>query len=178
MAKSADKQGIRVLKLEGFRAAFRMKNDRGGDHEIMKTIFLLLIFSVMVLSAACKKDAVPVELSKICSPDNEKKYMVTSGYLDDRGSIFCSNIGGGRLDCGMDVIANPGGIKVFGADIEQGTGADEIEKLPSGYKKEDIKIHDNGGNVINLSDKLTLTGQMSIAPDGSVCFMEVDKIEK
>jgi hypothetical protein len=82
------------------------------------------------------------------------------------------------MDCGLDVIANPGGNRVFGADIEQGSSANEIEKLPSGYKKEDVKIHDNQGNVIKLSDKVNLTGQMSIAPDGSVCFMEVDKIEK
>jgi hypothetical protein len=140
-------------------------------------LFLLAIFISFVLSG-CSKTAVPVELSKICAADNEKKYVTTSGYLDDKGSIFCSNIGGGRLDCGLDVIASPGGNRVFGADIEQGSSANEIEKLPSGYKKEDVKIHDNQGNVIKLSDKVNLTGQMSIAPDGSVCFMEVDKIEK
>jgi hypothetical protein len=144
----------------------------------MKIVFVLSVLIPMLFLAGCKKEAIPVEASKICSPDNEKKYVVTSGYLDDRGSIFCSNIGGGRMDCGLDVIGAPGGAKIFGADIEEDSGANKIEKLPSGYKREDIKIHDNGGNVIKLSDKVTLTGQMSIAPDGSVCFMEVDKIEK
>ena len=138
----------------------------------------LFVALMLCFLAGCNKQAVSVELSKICSPDNEKKYVVTGGYLDDRGSIFCSNIGGGRLDCSLDVVADSGGTKVFGADIEQGSSADEIEKLPSGYKKEDIKIHDNGGSIINMSDKVKLTGQMSIAPDGSVCFMEVDKIER
>ena len=136
---------------------------------------VILVCSIFV---GCSKTAVPVDISKICSPDNEKKYVQTSGFLDDRGSIFCSNIGGGRMDCGMDVITSPGNPRVFGADIEEGNGANHIEKLPSGYKKGDIKIHDNSGAVINMSDKVTLTGQMSIAPDGSVCFMEVDKIEK
>jgi hypothetical protein len=144
----------------------------------MKIVFVLSILIPMLFLSGCKKEAIPVEASKICSPDNEKKYVVTSGYLDDRGSIFCSNIGGGRMDCGLDVIGAPGGVKIFGADIEEGSGANKIEKLPSGYKREDIKIHDNGGNVMKLSDKVTLTGQMSITPDGSVCFMEVDKIEK
>ena len=132
----------------------------------------------MLLLAGCKKDAVSVEISKVCVADNEKKYIVTSGFLDDRGSIFCSNIGGGPVRCGLDVVANPGGTRVFSADIEEGSGSDEIEKLPSGYKSEDIKVHDNGGKVISLSDKVTLTGEMSITPDGSVCFMTVDKIEK
>ena len=82
------------------------------------------------------------------------------------------------LQCGIDVVSVAGGTRVFGADIEQGNGADQIEKAPSSYKREDIKIHDNSGAVINLTDKVKLTGQMSIAPDGSVCFMTVDKIEK
>ena len=142
----------------------------------MKKGILLLI--AIVFSSACAKDAVPVDISGICAADNEKKYVSTSGYLDDRGSIFCSNIGGGRMNCGMDVVASPGGAKVFSADIEDGGSADEIEKLESGYKKEDIKIHDDKGAVISLSDKVKLTGQMSITPDGSVCFMTVDKIER
>jgi len=138
----------------------------------------IILFIAVVFSSACTKNAVPVDIANICAADNEKKYVSTSGYLDDRGSIFCSNIGGGRLNCGMDVVANPGGNKVFSADIEQGSGADEIEKLESSYKKEDIKVHDDKGAVISLSDKVKLTGQMSITPDGSVCFMTVDKIER
>jgi len=144
----------------------------------MKQVFILAVISVCSMFVGCSKTAVPVDISKVCAPDNEKKYVQTSGFIDDKGSIFCSNIGGGRLDCSLDVTASPGGNRVFGAEIEQGSGASEIEKLPSGYKKEDIKIHDNSGNVIKLSDKVNLTGQMSIAPDGSVCFMEVDKIDK
>ena len=144
----------------------------------MKILFGLLVLMPMLLLASCKKDAVSVEISKICAADNEKKYIVTSGYLEDRGSILCSTIGGGPVRCPLDVAVSAGGARVFTADIEEGSSADEIEKLPSGYKKEDIKVHDNGGKVIGLSDKVTLTGQMSITPDGSVCFMTVDKIER
>ena len=143
---------------------------------ISPTIVILITAFFLVGCAA--KEATPVDISKICAADNEKKYVVTSGFLDDKGSIFCSNIGGGRLDCKLDVTAAPGAAKAFGADVEQGNGSNQIEKLPGGYKREDIKIHDNAGNIINLSDKVKLTGQMSILPDGSVCFMEVDKIEK
>lgn len=137
-----------------------------------------LLIIALAFSSACTKNAVPVDIANVCAADNEKKYVSTSGYLDDRGSIFCSNIGGGRMNCGIDVVANPGGTKVFGADIEEGNGADEIEKLASGYKREDIKIHDDKGALVGFSDKVKLTGQMSIVPDGSVCFMTVDKIER
>lgn len=140
-------------------------------------IFLgLLILSPMILLAGCKKDAVPVELSKVCSADNEKKYISTTGYLDDHGSIFCSNTGG-RMDCSLDFVANPGSPRVFGAEIEQGTGASEIEKFEGSYKTSDLKIHDASGGLIKLSDKVQVTGEVSVVP-GSTCFMEIDKIEK
>jgi len=144
----------------------------------MKQVFILAVVFVCSIFTGCSKTAVPVDISKACAVENDGKYFVTSGFLDDKGSIFCSNIGGGRLDCSLDVIASPGGTRVFGAEIEQGSGSSEIEEMPSGYKKEDIKIRDNSGNLIKLSDKVNLTGKLSVAPGGSVCFMEVDKIEK
>ena len=140
----------------------------------------VLVFAFLTLSiflTGCKKEAVAIDASKVCAVENEKKYVVTSGYLDGSKSVYCSNTGG-RMDCGLDLVGSLGGKRIFGADIEEGTGANQIEKLPSGYKDEDIKIHDNSGGLINMSNKVTVTGQMSIAPDGSVCFMEVDKIEK
>jgi hypothetical protein len=138
-------------------------------------VFVFLALSIFV--TGCKKEAIAIDASKVCAVENEKKYVVTSGFLDGSTAIYCSNTGG-RMDCSLDLVGSPGGKRIFGAEIEQGTGADEIEKLPDSYKKDDIKIHDNSGGLINMSNKVTLTGQMSIAPDGSVCFMEVDKIEK
>ena len=137
-----------------------------------------IITVITLLGIGCARQATPIEISKICAPDNEKKYVVTNGFLTDRGSSFCSNIGGGSVRCGLDVAANVGGTRIFGADIGEGGRADQIEKLESGYKSADIKIRDDGGNIIKLTDSVKLTGQMSIAPDGSVCFMTVDKIEK
>lgn len=155
-----------------------MKDFRVEEAKAIRMMVILCVLLAILSLVGCKKDAVRVDISKLCSPENEKKYVTTSGYLDDKGSIFCSNIGGGRMDCMLDVTADVGGAKVCGADTEEGSGENQIEKLPRGYKREDIKIHDNGGNVIRLSDKVTLSGQMSVTPDGSVCFMEVDKIEK
>ncbi len=144
----------------------------------MKAILITGVLLASTMFSACSKTAIPVEIGNICAVDNEKKYLSTVGFLDDRGSIFCSNIGGGPVRCGVDVIAHAGGKKAFGADIEQGSSASEIEKLESGYKGSDIKVHDNSGAITKLTDKVKLTGQMSITPDGSVCFMTVDKIEK
>jgi hypothetical protein len=147
-----------------------------GREAPMKYLIAILGLSV-ALSWGCNKDGIPVEIGSACSEGNDGKYLAATGVLDDRGSIFCSNIGGGPVRCMLDVGAEKGGTRVFGADIEQGSGASEIEKLASNYQKSDIKIRDNSGSVISLDDKFRFTGKMSVVP-GSTCFMTVDKIEK
>jgi hypothetical protein len=144
----------------------------------MKKSLILILGFVCIFVTACNKTGVPVEFSKACSIENEKKYIEVSGFLDDKGGVFCSNIGGGNVKCGFKLLENPGSEKSIGADIEQGTWANNVEELPRGYKKEDIKIRDNSGNIINLADKVKLTGEMNVTPDGKVCFLKVTKIEK
>ena len=148
---------------------------------MIKGIFLLVAAIVFVTSCGSPQGK-PTDLTTACSPENEKQYLEVSGYIVPRSSVFCSNIGGGRLECGFDFSDSANGEKKMGAEIEQGSGANTVDKLPSGYKKEDIKIRDNGGNVIALGDKVKVTGKMSIAPAApggqGVCFMQVEKIEK
>jgi hypothetical protein len=141
--------------------------------------FVVLIAIVLICALACgTPQGTPTDLANACGVDNEKKYLEVSGYIVARSSVFCSNIGGGRLECGFDFSDAPGGEKKMGAEIEQGSGANTIDKLPSGYKKEDIKLRDNTGNAISLNDKVKVTGKMSIEPKMNVCFMQVEKIEK
>jgi hypothetical protein len=148
---------------------------------MIKGIFLAIAASVLLISCGTPQGK-PVDLANACSPDNEKQYLEVSGYIVPRSSVFCSNIGGGRLECGFDFSDSANGEKKMGAEIEQGSGANTVDKLPSGYKKGDIKIRDNSGNPIALNDKVRVTGKMSIAPAApggqGVCFMKVEKIEK
>ena len=81
------------------------------------------------------------------------------------------------MDCSLDLLPSPGGESVFGAEIEQGSGASEIEKFESGYKRDDLKIHDDEWRPHKAFGQGPLTGKMSVVP-GSTCFMEIDKIEK
>ena len=144
----------------------------------MKTESVLFILALSFFVSACNTVGVPVELSKACSMDYDKKVVEVSGFLDDKGGVFCSNIGGGNVKCGFKLLENPGSEKTMTADIEQGTWANNVEKLERGYKKEDIKIHDNSGNIINMAEKVKLTGEMMVTPDLTVCLIKVAKIEK
>ena len=149
----------------------------------MRTFFVAMVLGFAFLVVGCSDPTgVPTEFANACAPDNEKKYLEVSGVLEQRGSVFCSSTGG-RMECGFDLLEAPGSEKKLRVDIEQGTGANTVDKLERGYKKEDVKIRDNSGNVINLgSDKVKLIGKMSIAPPSGnsqgVCFMQVSKIER
>ena len=147
-----------------------------------KSIFLFAV-SLACIASGCNKTGTPVEYSAACSVENEKKYIEVSGYLNDKGGVFCSNTGGGPVRCGFKLLETPTSEKGFSADIEQGTWANNVEKLNSGYKKEDIKIHDDGGNIIGLDQKVKLVGRMNVAknpsnPEHDVCYLTVTKIEK
>jgi hypothetical protein len=140
----------------------------------MKPISACIALCLAAACSACSKP-VPVELSHACDQTNEKKYVRVSGFLDDDGSVFCSNPGG-RLTCGFELRETAAADRKIGVYIDQGSGANAVEKLASGYGRGDIKIHDNHGRVISLDEKVSLTGRMSVAKD--VCFITVDKIEK
>lgn len=149
----------------------------------MKNYFIPIFIFACCLFAACNQTGTPVEYTRACDAANEKTYIEVSGFLDDKGGVYCSNTGGGPVRCGFKLLESPGAEKGFSADIEQGTWANNVEKLQSGYKKEDIKIHDNSGNVIDLSGKVKLVGKMNVAknpsnPEYDVCYLTVTKIEK
>jgi len=144
----------------------------------MRNNLLLAFFAICLFSSACNTVGEPVEFAKACSPDYEKKVVEISGFLSDKGGVFCSNIGGGPVKCGIKLTEAAESEKSISADIVQGTWANNIEKLERGYKKEDIKIHDNDGNIISIADKVKITGTLNTTGDPNVCFVSVAKITK
>ena len=147
----------------------------------MKATFVATVFS-MCFVWACNTTGVPTEFANACAQDLDGKTLEVSGVLQPRTTIFCSNRGG-RMECPFDFVETAGSDKKMAADIEVGTGANTVDEIPKGFKKEDIKVHDSAGNPVALgSDKVKMTGKMMIAPAApggqGVCLMQVYKIEK
>lgn len=141
-------------------------------------IYLILVVAVAsMIFSACEQPATPMEFGSICTPENDGKAASVSGYFYDDGHMFCSNTSG-RMECSVKFVARPGDEKGFSAEIEQGSYANDIEKVESSYKTSDIKIHDNTGAILSLADKVKITGKISTTPDNSVCFVTVRKIGK
>ena len=137
-----------------------------------------LIFVMGIFLMACaSKQAQEIAFPTVCKAEDDHKYYAVTGYLTDDGSVFCSNTGG-RMECGFTLFEKPDGGAKLSSYIAQGSGSNSVEKFESGYKKSDIKIHDASGALVNLGDKVKLTGEYQALPDGSHCFLEVDKIEK
>jgi hypothetical protein len=136
----------------------------------------------LLVTSCSNPVGIPTEFGKACAPANEKQYLEVAGVLVERGSVFCSNTGG-RMECGFDLLESAGSDKKLRVDVEQGSGANTVNKLERGYKKDDVKIRDNAAQQIALGkDTVKLTGKMSIAPGAGdtpgVCFMQVTKIER
>ena len=145
-------------------------------------IALFPIFATLLLVSGCSVTGEPVEFAKACDQANDGKTLQVTGVLMPRKSIFCSNRGG-RMECPFDFVETPGSDKKMTADIEVGGGANAMDEVPKGFKKEDLNVRDNAGERIALeSDTVKATGKMMIAPAApggqGVCLMQVYKMEK
>jgi len=141
------------------------------------TFFLTLVAGLMAAGCAAKQGE-PIDFATACKVENDGKYVELTGYLQDRGSVFCSNIGSSTVNCGMTLTPTADSKEGFMADIVQGSGSNEIEKFEGSYKKDDLKIRDNNGGLVKIGDKVKLTGKFSVPPDAKGCFMHADRIEK
>lgn len=147
----------------------------------MRAVFASALATAFLISA-CAVTGEPVEFSKACDQANDGKNLQVTGVLIPRKSIFCSNRGG-RMECPFDLQESATSQSKITADIEVGSGANTMDEVPKGFKKEDLKIRDNAGNPVALdTDVVKANGKMMIAPAApggqGVCLMQVYKIEK
>lgn len=144
--------------------------------------FLIATVASLLIVSGCSVTGEPVEFAKACDQANDGKNLQVTGVLKPRSSIFCSNRGG-RMECPFDLFESASGQAKLTADIEVGSGANTMDEVPKGFKKEDLKIRDNAGNAVALeTDTVKATGKMMIAPAApggqGVCLMQVYRIEK
>ncbi|HEY8559596.1 MAG TPA: hypothetical protein VIL74_04270 [Pyrinomonadaceae bacterium] len=146
----------------------------------MKSFLILTLVFLCLAAAGCgSAPGTPVEYAKACAAENDKKNIEVTGFLSPRRSVFCSNTGGGPVRCGVNLLETADAQKDnFSADIERGTGANNIEEIKGSFKREDIKIHDNDGNLVNLAEKVKVTGVLNKIPNADQCYLTVSKIEK
>lgn len=142
----------------------------------MRKVLFLLTLVLALTGFGCNKTGVPTEFSNACSLENNFKVLEVEGFLTDGGGVSCSN-STGPMKCSLKLTAAPGDETRMNVYIEVGTWPNEIEKLSDGYKTEDIKIHDDDGNLVKLGEKLKITGELRAA-DAKTCWINVTKITR
>lgn len=148
----------------------------------MKKILFLTIISTIFLLTACEPPkGEPIEYAKMCDVLNDGKTVEVEGFLDSGTGVYCSNTSG-RMECGFKLKSDLKDETGNSVDIAIRSGANSMDKLERGYTLETINIRGNDGNKIDLTKKVKVTGDMTIAVDSTttnvVCFMKVLKIEQ
>ena len=148
----------------------------------MRFAFATVFAAVLFVAGCGDVTGEPIEMSKVCDQANSGKNFQVSGVLVPRNSIYCSNRGG-RMECPFDLLESAGSSTKITADIEVGSGANTMDEVPKGFKKEDLKVRDNAGNQLALgTDVAKFTGKMLVAPSATgnpgTCLMQVYKIER
>lgn len=131
--------------------------------------------ALAVLLVSCGETPQSVAFSDVCNqPDG--KLVQTEGYFVADSSVFCSNIGSNDVRCGLGFGAEPGQKSGFTADVAEGSGPNQIVSIPDDYTPETLVFHAADGGEVHVTDKVIITGKLSVAPN--VCLVRVDTISK
>lgn len=78
------------------------------------TNYLFLAVAFLCFAAVgCNTTGVPVEHAKACDAENDGKTVEVSGFLNDKGGLYCSNTGGAvRFDAASNCLPMSATTKV------------------------------------------------------------------
>lgn len=143
---------------------------------------LITLFCIGALAACSGEPPVAVEYANLCQPENDKKTVAVDGYLST-GMMLSYATRGGDKSANLQFSAAPEGEKFVLAEIPVGTGSNQMEELPRGFKKQDLKIKTDGGATVGTNDRVRLTALAKTKSDAlnaptQPCYLKVSRIEK
>ena len=125
---------------------------------------------VLVLSAcgSAGSPPAPVSIAEACAPENDGQQASVSGYFQLDFMVFCTD------SCTLGFAEAPGGESPLAPDVRVGSGRSQMRELPDDFQEADFQFTTQDGTELGLSDRVQISGKMSIAPN--VCLMYVDQI--
>ena len=137
---------------------------------VRQGVFLGLMIAGGVLLAGCAPAEPPpvVSIEQACAPENDGKSVSVAGYFQTDFMVFCTD------SCTVGFAGNPGGESLLSPDVKVGTGNNQMRELPDNFQASDFQVTTQDGATLGLSDRVQLSGRMSIATN--VCLMYVDQI--
>lgn len=138
-------------------------------------LILVALAACAVLLNSCGESPELVAYTEVCN-QADGKAVQTEGYFVADSSVFCSNIGSNDVRCGLGFAATPGEKAGFTADVAEGTGRNQVGPILDDFAPEAIVFHAADGGEVHVTDKVSISGKLSVAPN--VCFIRVDTITK
>lgn len=121
----------------------------------------------LTILGLCLMALVQVGCGKATPPATPITYDATNSEANNGKQV--SLVGYARLPVMMSVSDTmlielheqaDGKGKHVNFDVPIGTGANQLEKPPSRYKKEDLKLHASDGTVVGPDDKIRVSGEL------------------
>ncbi|MBZ0303082.1 MAG: hypothetical protein K8J31_25270 [Anaerolineae bacterium] len=143
--------------------------------------FRIGLFMMLVLGlAACGSDSPPtsgeaIAFEDTCNDGNNGKRLAVEGYLILPDSFTDSTSVVLRLYESADLSGPP-----IGVQINFGTDPNRIEKVPTSYTDDDLKVHLADGSVVGYTTLVRVSGSVYYPLVGQdfVCGLENPLVER
>jgi hypothetical protein len=109
-----------------------------------------------------------VSIAEACGLEKDGEQASVIGYFQPDFMVFCTE------SCTLDFAEMPEGESPLSPDVKVGSGRDTMRELPADFEEADFQFTAQDGTVLGLSDQVQLSGEMSVA--SNVCLMYVDQI--
>jgi len=135
----------------------------------------LTVFIAAILFVSCSSEPVFVKAEELCNNEYKNKEVITEGVLVVPSSFYTM---GSTVTLMLEASNN---VKVpsivFLNYNKKKEKKNMIDPLTDDFTEEDIKIYDNDGNLVNLGEKVRITGELT-GGSSAYCELWVHKLEK
>ena len=76
----------------------------------------------------------------------------------------------------MAGMRSSGGASSVAVTLPAGSGPDQAERLPKGYKEKDLKIYCHDGKMVGVKDKVRVTGTLQYTYGPSIDHATIEKL--
>ena len=129
----------------------------------------LLLVCLLSSCASPPPPATPMTFANFNSQANHEKQISLEGYLRLPSTTLVTDTIMIKLCESTDPKS-----KSLSFSLPVGSGANQVEKPPKDYGQKDLKLHANDGSLVDLSQKVRVSGKLIYSADSSILFAPVD----
>ena len=144
----------------------------------------LLLFAVAL--AGCGDSVPTLAFKDVCKKENDGKTVATEGFLRAPFAGLCraaTRRNAATTACSFDLRDQPEGEARLSINIELGEGANRLDKARHAAKQGAAAVADKDAKFLADKARVRVTGIVSavpnsLKPDETICWIEVEKIER